>query len=243
MNNNLRKDLIVEILPKNKTNKVDDIEITRVHLNSKDEVKYNKSKGNYVTIYFDKINAKIVKILTHELKILFKKNKITNDDVLVIGLGNENLISDSLGPLTIKNIKVTGYMDNIRKIYATSTSIKYLTGIDSFIYIKSLVSNLKPKLLIIIDSLVTSSIERLNKTIQISDTGISPGSGVNINSKEINKYSMGIPVISIGVPTVIDISYLIDSKLSNTLVTPKDIDVTIMEVSKIISTSINEVLL
>ena len=90
---------------------------------------------------------------------------------------------------------------------------------------------------------MTSSIERLNKTIQISDTGISPGSGVNINSKEINKYSMGIPVISIGVPTVIDISYLIDSKLSNTLVTPKDIDVTIMEVSKIISTSINEVLL
>ena len=136
--------------------------------------------------------------------------------------------------ISIKNIKVTGYMDNIRKIYATSTSIKYLTGIDSFIYIKSLVSNLKPKLLIIIDSLVTSSIERLNKTIQISDTGISPGSGVNINSKEINKYSMGIPVISIGVPTVIDISYLIDSKLSNTLVTPKDIDVTIMEVSKII---------
>lgn len=202
----LRTDLIVDDPKLNgETINYKDISVTKV-----------VSNGNYITIGLNDINNtnnidKYTKIISNEIKQLLKINNIKeNDECLVIGLGNRKSTADSLGPLVIDNIKVTKHLfsigkvsDKIRCVSSFCPGVMGNTGIESSIIIKSLITTINPKFVIAIDSLASSSIERINKIVQITDTGIHPGSGVGNNRKEISKNTIGIPVIAIGIPTVV----------------------------------------
>lgn len=229
---NLRTDLIVDVLDNNKNlnveeEQVDNIKITRTTLLSEDEKIINKKKGNYITLEFDDITdfdnrEKIGKCLEKEIKKLLSKLQIKeSDECLIIGLGNENSTPDSLGPCVVKNILVTRHLfllntnvkEGIRSVSSFIPDVMGNTGIETSDIIKSLVATIKPQFIIVLDALASSSIDRLNKTIQITDTGIHPGSGVGNNRKEISKEILKIPVIAIGVPTVVEASTIVNDTI------------------------------
>ena len=121
---------------------------------------------------------------------------------------------DALGPKVVSEIDVTRHIikylpqyidENARPVSAISPGVLGTTGIETLEVLEGIVNNIKPKILIVIDSLASKSIERINSTIQISDTGIIPGAGVGNKRKEISKDTLGIPVIAIGVPTVVEL--------------------------------------
>lgn len=193
--------------------KIDNIVITNVTVNKEGSSKINKKEGKYITIEFSEFNDDNKEIISNLLltelkKILNIKNK--QEHILIVGLGNESSTPDSLGPLTINNINVTnhlyelGMVDNVQRVSAFNPNVMGKTGIETSDLLLNLVSLLKPDYIIVIDSLASSSIERVNKTIQMTDTGIHPGSGIGNKRKEISKEIFGIPVIAIGVPTVVD---------------------------------------
>lgn len=183
---------------------IDDITITKT-----------KKEGNYITLSFDDITdtlnyEKVYKKLTKLLKEILEVNSINKDSsCLVIGLGNRKSTPDSLGVKAIDDITITSHIlaidknRNLRKISSFTPGVMASTGIESSIIIKSLIDKIKPDFVIAIDALASRNIERLNKTIQITDTGIHPGSGIGNNRLEISKKTMGIPIIAIGVPTVV----------------------------------------
>ena len=211
--------------------------------------KYNKTRinidgYNYITIRFNDItdyneNKKIENKLIKNLNYILKENNIKDDDYgLIVGLGNINSTPDSLGPKVIENIIVTSHLFDLnvvekgfRKISTFIPSVTSVTGIETYNLIKSIVKEVKPDFLIVIDSLKASKEDNLNKIIQITDKGISPGSGIKNNRKEISKNNMNIPVICIGVPTVININDLIVCNVN--------IDFFIDKISLLISNSIN----
>ena len=175
-----------------------------------------KPCGNYITIESPemKINSitvheKIIEILTEKLALLAKGAKGT---VLVIGLGNRNVTPDSLGPLVISKVLVTRHImeglpveleGGLRSLCALAPGVMGLTGIETVEIVKGLVNRVKPGLIIAIDALAARKISRINQTIQLTDTGISPGAGIGNKRLPLNEESLGVPVIAIGVPTVI----------------------------------------
>ena len=195
----------------------DNITITNVFIDSENSKKINKRIGNYITIEFkdatDYLNCeKLKEIVQKELiKILEKNNIKDSDSCMIIGLGNRDSTPDSLGPLTLDNIVVTNHLftygsveDGFRKTYAFEPGVMSETGLETSDLLTNIIKGIKPNFIIVIDALASGSIDRLNKTIQITDTGINPGSGVGNNRKEISKDITGIPVIAIGIPTVVD---------------------------------------
>ena len=153
--------------------------------------------------------------------MLKKKNIKDNDTCLVLGLGNRFSTADSLGPLTLDKVMITRHLfllntnvkAGIREVSGLSPGVMANTGIETYDIIESLINKVKPNFLIVIDALASSSIERINKTIQITDTGIHPGSGIGNNRKEISFETVGIPVIAIGVPTVVESSILVNDTI------------------------------
>ena len=267
--NNIRLDLINDIDVNNiETNVIDkSYKIERVIINGKNYKKYNKNKGEYISILFDDVTdkeskEKTISLLTCELKRLLEKKRLLNKSTLIIGLGNSYSTPDSLGPKVIKNIIPTrhisliGELDNNYSIVSKlSPGVFADTGIESFDVIKGLIDRIHPDYVIVIDSLAAKSLNKVNKIIQITDSGIDPGSGVENHRKEISKKSLGIDVIAIGVPTVVNLHTIIkdtlyeyelksilDKKSNNYMVTPKEIDFVIEQLSYIISKSINNVL-
>lgn len=199
---------------------IDNIKVTDVNL-SKDN-SLGKKQGNYITIEFDDVtdsdNRKGVEnILMKELRKMFKKMGIKDkDSCLIIGLGNCKSTPDSLGPLTIDNIIVTNHLylinsldDKFRRVAAINPGVTGQTGIETSDIILSIVDKLKPNFIITIDALASQSIDRVNKTIQMTDSGIHPGSGIGNKRKEISFDTIGIPVLAIGVPTVVDASIIV----------------------------------
>ena len=201
-----RTDLIIENEEVDHSEKIiDDITITTT-----------KQNGNYITLSFDDITnyesrEKVGKQLELVLKNILKLNHIKeSDSCLVIGLGNILSTPDSLGVKTLNNIVITSHLyeinaikKGIRKVSSFAPGVMANTGIESSKIITSLIKEIKPKFLIAIDALASRSIEKINKIIQVTDTGIHPGSGIGNNRLEISKKTMGIPVIAIGVPTVV----------------------------------------
>lgn len=232
----VKTDLAIELLKEKKdynyTNIIDNIKVTKIYLDFEKSKLYNKSIGNYITIIFDdayKYENEIVDVLKNELFKLIK-NK---EKVLIIGLGNRNSTPDSLGTEVVEKIIVSD------KVCAISPGV--YTGIETFDYVEALSKKIKPTVIILVDSLVSGSFDRINKTIQMSDTGISPGSGVRSNKKEISYSNIKVPVISIGVPTVADIKNIInEDNIFDLMVTPKEIDFDIKILSNIISNAINK---
>lgn len=247
--------------------------------------------GRYITIEnnVDKTkevnineNSKLVnediqlkKVLIEHLQELTKN--IKNKKILVVGLGNKDVTPDSLGPLVTEQIFATRHLikefgenfkkqNHIENIAAISPGVMGQTGMEAKEIIQAITKTVDINLVIVIDALAARSVSRLNCTFQITNTGISPGSGVGNNRKALNQDSLGVPVIAIGVPTVVDAYTIVNDMLEqfmlkqgfnddeindfnmqlrnenilNMFVTPKDIDEAIKNISRIIAESINE---
>ena len=199
---------------------VDGVSITDVKLEKKNSL--NKKEGNYITIEFDDVTDstnynKVKDVVKMELNSLMCKMNIKDSDTcLFIGLGNAKSTPDSLGPKVSKDIIVTkhiydlGQLDSkYRVVSVISPGVSANTGIETSDIVDSIVKKIRPNFIIAVDALASGSIDRVNKTIQMTDTGIHPGSGIGNARKEISKSTIGIPVIAIGVPTVVDASVIV----------------------------------
>ncbi len=207
-------------------NKDEDICTTRVKIISEEGANaLGKPIGTYITIDIKNLKIaqreeieKAAQCLSKELKELYKKNiQGQEQDILVVGLGNMQVTPDALGPKVITSIDITRHLlhyapqylePNTRPVSALAPGVLGTTGIETLEILKGVVENIKPKLIIVIDSLASKSIDRISSTIQIADTGIVPGAGVGNKRKEISKESLGVPVIAIGVPTVVEAATL-----------------------------------
>ena len=211
--------------------------------------------GIYLTMEFsDIIDNNIKKVFNDCFSKVLRKNNINkSNSVLVVGLGNDKSTPDSLGPRVIDNIIVTRHMDVLginsnRIVSAIKPGVTGETGIETKDIIKGIIDKIKPDFVVVIDSLKSSTIKRLTKTIQITDTGIHPGSGVNNKRDALDKKSLGIPVIAVGIPTVCDLSTIVNEfsksnkKIPNMIVTLKEIDFVIDKLSDLLSICINEVI-
>ena len=200
---------------------IDEITISKVHVKDKQgEQAIGKPIGDYITIDLKKMKIltdeeieKAAYVMSKELKPIIDKDVNDRDEILVVGLGNKYVTPDALGSKVIDNIDVTRHIinylpqyieENAKSVSAFAPGVLGTTGIETLEIIKGVTENIKPKMVIVIDSLASRSLERINKTIQISNTGIVPGAGVDNKRKEISENTLGIPVIAIGVPTVVE---------------------------------------
>ena len=217
----IRTDLAIESIKDIKNiskEKIEEnIKITNVVVDDKVSSLINKKKGNYITIEFDDVTdssnyEKVKKVFVRELNNLLNLLKIEKKaSCLIIGLGNSKSTPDSLGPLTINNIIVTNHLfeldelsNEYRRVSVLVPGVMGQTGLETSDVISSIVDKFKPNFIILIDALASQSVERVNKTIQMTDTGIHPGSGIGNSRKEISYETLNIPCIAIGVPTVVD---------------------------------------
>ena len=199
----------------------DDITISRVKVtNEKGEEAIGKPIGSYITIDVKNFNIaqneeiqQASEALTKELKALLEKHIDAKGPILVVGLGNIYVTPDALGPKVINEIDLTRHLlqympealdENTREVSAVSPGVLGTTGIETLEILKGIVDNTKPKLVIVIDALASRSIERISSSVQLADTGIVPGAGVDNTRKEITVNTLGIPVIAIGIPTVVE---------------------------------------
>jgi len=197
------------------------IRISRVKIiNEKGAEAIGKPIGNYITIDIKKLKIadnneiqKASEFVTEELKVLIDKHIDKKGDILIVGLGNTYVTPDSLGPKVVKDMDITRhllkyapeYIDpETRPVTAIAPGVLGTTGIETMEIIKGIVENIKPKMIIVIDSLSSKSIERISSTVQIADTGIVPGAGVGNARNEVSQKTLGIPVIAIGVPMVVE---------------------------------------
>nr|WP_062050019.1 GPR endopeptidase [Bacillus sp. JCM 19034] len=200
---------------------IDDVVITRVVIDQDGAKRLGKKPGNYLTFESLGIRKKdtdlqerIERVFAKQFSEFMQEIGISKKDTcLVVGLGNWNVTPDALGPIAVENLLVTRHLfelapeqveDGFRPVSAISPGVMGLTGIETSDVIFGVIEKTKPDFVIAIDALASRSITRVNSTIQISDTGIHPGSGVGNKRKEISKEVLGIPVIAIGIPTVVD---------------------------------------
>ena len=226
-NYDLRTDLIIEQKLNNiKSNKYNyhDIEVEDIVLKKNNEL--GRKSGKYVTISFKDITdsdnyEKVLKVFKNELTKVLNYLKIANNETcLIIGLGNVKIISDALGSKSIEKIIVTRHLYLLgdvdlkyRNVAILEPNVIGVTGIDSFEIIKNTVDEIKPDFVIAIDSLCAADIRRLNKTIQITSSGITPGSGIGNERCELSRETLGVKVIAIGVPTVVDSSVIVSDTI------------------------------
>ncbi len=209
----------------------DNIKVSRVKVTNKNgEEAIGKPIGNYTTIDVKNLKLatdddiqKTAETLTNELKSLIDMHIDKQGEVLVVGLGNIYVTPDSLGPKVTNEIDVTRHIkkylpqyldEGTRVVSAISPGVLGTTGIETVEILKGIVENTKPQLLIVIDALASRSIERISSTIQISDTGIVPGAGVGNTRQEISQNSLGIPVVAIGIPTVVELATLVSDGIN-----------------------------
>lgn len=275
---------------KNKNINVVNVEV----LNEQGEKSMGKPKGTYITIempsyaHYD-ANSKdaIGKVVAKELSSLINLDK--DMTAMVVGLGNNYITPDSLGPKVVSELMITRHLkelvpdeidDNIRPVCAIAPGVLGTTGIESSEIVKSIVGKVKPNLVVCIDALASRKMQRLNNTIQISNTGISPGSGIGNRRLELSEKTLGVPVVAIGVPTVIDaatmandtidlvidallkeansgskfysilkemnksekeqlIKEVLDPDIAKLMVTPKEVDMIMQSITRIIANGIN----
>lgn len=231
-------------------------------LDERGEKALDKPKGKYVTIDLPEFSHESelldsrLAAITETIKELLPLNAKT---VLVAGLGNESITPDALGPLCAKQILSTRHIENgmekalglpnLCPVAVISTGVLGQTGIETAEYIKGISNLVKPDVVIVIDALASRKLSNLGKTIQLSNTGITPGAGVGNYRKTIDKSTLGVPVISMGVPTVVDAKSIVhdltknEEKISTDadkmMVTPRDIDTIIQRAAKLLALSIN----
>ena len=253
---------------------VGNVNVEKIILDEGNARKYGKKEGVYYTLTTDAIielehdmATEVSIVLSKILEDIYEEYNLTQDSyILILGLGNDEITPDSLGPKAVKNIFVTKHLadlgqldDGLGIIGAIAPGVMGQTGIETSDIIKAIVKKTKPELVLVIDALASRSLHRVNRTVQISTAGINPGSGVGNKRKEISYKTLGVPVVAIGVPTVVDIasifydikdffneagdkvdirSSLIESDL-NFMVTNKDIDEMMNMMADIISKAVN----
>lgn len=253
-----------------------------------------RPKGTFITIEVPNLN-KTNEDLKDEVSIELSKVLLSlvkdykRDKVLIIGLGNWNISADALGPKVIDRVLVTRHFfinynkdsdESMVNVAAMSPGVLGITGIETLDIVKGIVDKIKPDLVIAIDALSSRKMERVSTTIQITDVGITPGSGVGNNRQGLNQDSLGVPIISLGIPTVVNAATIVNDTMdliidslkneaeigrefysllddlsneekyslieevlnpfmANVIVTPKDIDVLIDDLSIIIANGLN----
>jgi spore protease len=208
----IRTDLITESVCNFKKEEVEEgIWVSMVSLDEEKAETCFKKPGTYTTIEFTDITdmdnfIRVKNVLKSHLKSFIKGEK-----TLLIGLGNQKSTPDILGPKTIDEIVVTSYLEAFGPLEEGFSSTAIFkpgvtgeTGLETSQVLKSIVESFKPKQVIVIDALASKSLERVCKTIQITDTGIEPGSGVGNKRTEISSNTLGVPTLAIGIPTVVD---------------------------------------
>jgi spore protease len=169
-------------------------------------------------------HEEIVKIMAKKLEKLRKLKK--NSVILVVGLGNWNVTPDALGPKVVSKILVTRHLSEhlpeelhgmVRSVSAISPGVMGLTGIETSEIIRGVVDRVKPDLVIAIDALAARRTSRINATIQIGDTGVNPGHGMGNRRVALNEKTLGVPIIAIGVPTVVDAATLVNDTMDRML--------------------------
>ncbi len=223
----IRTDMAIDLAEKNKETfnpeTMEENGVKTSWLTLDDNNPIGKKAGTYLTIEFDDVtddDAKknVSNIFSRELsKMLGLVGFNHAVKTLVVGLGNERSTPDALGPLVSNKIIVTKHFfdmkvnvdekfSNVSAIYPGVTGT---TGIETSDLITGIVKETKPDLVIVVDALASSSISRVNRSVQVSNTGIYPGSGIGNRRKEISKDTLGVPVVAIGVPTVVDAAVIV----------------------------------
>lgn len=242
---------------KSNVEKKENITVTRVEITNENGSKtLGKAIGSYVTIdapdlkYSLETYEEVCEIIADEIR---KMADISGDMLtLVVGLGNREITPDALGTSVVSKLLVTHHIkqrmsdffdENISGVCAIAPGVLGTTGIETADIIKAVTEKVKPQLIIAVDALAAADIERVSKTIQISDTGIQPGAGVGNNREGLNEESTGVKVIAIGVPTVIDAATIskveIPKEMAPLMVTTKDIDLVIERTAKTVANGIN----
>lgn len=228
-----------------------------------------KDIGTYITVALPSLTDnftstdKRLAAIGREIRRLIPVNGL----ILVVGLGNEEITPDALGPKTALKVLATRHiqgelarsagLDGLRPVAVMNTGVTGQTGIETGEYILSVVKRIRPNAVVVIDALASRRLERLGTTLQISDAGISPGAGVGNHRTRINKDTIGLPVISVGVPTVVDVQTLAGDllglerqgelenlpKLSrNMVVIPREIDLLTERASRLLGFALNAAL-
>ena len=260
---------------KTEKREVDDIVITTIIIeNEKGEKLLSKPKGRYITLEIGSFmkNADLFSDRLTAISDEIKKLIPGDGTVLVAGLGNEKITPDALGPKCVSLILATRHIsdefakaigfENLRAVAAVIPGVLGTTGIETAESIEGIAEKIKPSCIIVVDALASRSIERLGTTVQITDAGVSPGSGVGNKRSRIDRESMGVPVIAIGVPTVVDALTMAGDVLQKTgmnekeietllrkgedaslmMVTPKEIDNVIDRAATLVAMGINTAL-
>ncbi len=262
-----------------KTKNYGKVTLTHVEILKKNRF-IQKDVGNYISIDFETLNDEKDRIHISDvlLKALHSMYKISKKDrVLIVGLGNSEIVADSLGPSVAEKIIVTNHLfklfpsqvdKDLRRVSVFTPKVMGQTGLESSDLIKAIAKLYNPTLIIAIDSLASSSVKRINKVIQINDSGIRPGSGIGNHRKPLNQQVLKVPIIAIGVATVVSAQKIVEEALFqyskktnaflpkekenqilnqiltnqslNMVVTPKEIDEDVHYLSTIIATSLNK---
>lgn len=254
-------------------NEETEVKVTKVVIRTKNAARdLGKPMGTYITLEApamleadEDYHREISETLAEQLRTVIP-NSEEEQSVLVVGLGNREVTADALGPNVVDNLFVTRHVIleygkaayNRTKMNLVSSIVPGVmaeTGMETAEIVKGVVEQTKPDVVIVIDALAARSTKRLNRTVQITNTGIHPGSGVGNHRSALTKESLGVPVIAIGVPTVVDAATIVNdalekaaysckepkvlTELNNMYVTSKDIDATIKRLSFMISEAIN----
>lgn len=254
---NLAPEEAIPITRRGKTFRISELHITEKALSQR----IGRGIGRYITLECDRLSrsSDILQIQAEELATEIAQ-LLPEGDILVVGLGNADITPDALGPLVAGKILATRhlrrelqinsadmeYLHNLRPVSVLANGVLGQTGIETAELTAALRDTIKPAAVIAVDALACSDINRLGCTIQISDAGISPGSGVQNRRKALDEASLGVPVIAIGVPTVVDMHTIVrhytdfqDDSLPNMMVTPRDVDCLVANAAKLIAYGIN----
>ena len=246
--------------------KIENACVTQIEITDKSgEAAIGKPMGKYITVDLPEFSHESelldgrLTALTETVKELLPKGA---KNVLVAGLGNESITPDALGPMCAKQIFATRHIEentakelglpSLNPVAAVSTGVLGQTGIETAEYIKGIAGLVRPDAVIIVDALASRRLSRLGKTVQLSDTGITPGSGVGNARAKIDESTIGVPVVAIGVPTVVDGATIvydltdgenknenISREAGSMMVTPREIDTVISRAAKLLALSIN----
>ena len=216
--------------------------------------KIGRAKGMYITIELGKSNmSDTATVIKDEILKLLPQNRGT---VLVVGLGNRNITPDAIGPETAAGVLATRHisdalaskigLSDLESVAVISPGVLGQTGIETAEIVKSTASVVDASAVIVIDALTAASVTRLCNTVQITNSGIHPGSGVGNKRSEISEKTLGVPCIAIGVPTVVNAATLVSESVGKEIksapemiVTPKDIDGIIKELGSVLALSVN----
>jgi spore protease len=218
-----------------------------------------KGRGRYITLETGHLSR-----FSYEYEVMAQElagellRLIPEGDILVVGLGNNDITPDALGPQSVSKVLATRhlrdelgseeeFLASLRRVSTIAGGVLGQTGIETAEIVRALSQQLCPAAIIAIDALACSDVSRLGTTIQLTDTGISPGSGVSNARKELSEHNLGVPVIAVGVPTVVDIHTIVRSytkagispDMPNMMVTPRDIDRLTERASQLIAFGIN----